>query len=86
MVLMFWVYAIYNQKHKKIYIGQSANLENRVVLHQNKLFAKSYTARFDGEWSLIYDEAVLDRSAALKREKQLKGYQGRRFLKQFIPA
>ena len=79
------VYAIYNKKHGKVYIGQTADIKERLRLHNGKAFA-GYTAKFDGEWRLIYQEEVPDRRAALLREKQLKSFRGREFIKQFIPA
>ncbi len=79
------VYAIYNQKHDKIYIGQTEDLDLRLDLHNSKDFIKSYTARFDGVWKLIYQEAVGNRVEALTREKQLKSYRGRQFIKSYIP-
>lgn len=82
---MYTVYAIYNVDHKKVYIGQTDDLENRLKLHKNKAFEGSYTSRFDGEWTLIYSENVPDRTIALKREEQLKSYRGREFIKQQIP-
>lgn len=82
---MFFVYALYNKKHSKIYIGQTKDLENRIELHNNKVFSKSYTSRFDGEWILIYSEELAGRAAALKREKQLKSFRGREFVKTHIP-
>jgi len=82
---MFTVYAIYNQTHDKIYIGQTENLIARLEAHKNKTFNKSYTARLGGEWQLIYKEVVANRNEALKRERQLKSYQGRQFIKSFIP-
>ena len=81
---MFRVYALYNKKHKKIYIGQTKDWEERELLHHDKIFKHSYTARFDGEWQLIYSEEVDTRQEALKREKQLKSYQGRQFIKRHI--
>ncbi len=81
---MYFVYAIYNQQSDKIYIGQTNNLDERLILHNNKTFRKSYTSRFDGSWELVYSEEISDRSAALIREKQLKSYQGRQFIKKLI--
>ena len=78
---MYSVYAIYNMQHGKIYIGQTENLQSRLALHKEKIFQNSYTSRFDGEWILIYSEHVTTRSEALKREKQLKSYRGREFIK-----
>ena len=82
---MYWVYVIYNKKHRKVYIGQTEDLNERIRLHNNKEFRKSYTAKYDGEWILIYNESCLHRKEALKREKQLKSYRGREFIKQHIP-
>ncbi|PIP87469.1 endonuclease [Candidatus Campbellbacteria bacterium CG22_combo_CG10-13_8_21_14_all_36_13] len=82
---MFIVYAIYNQKHNKIYIGQTKDIEDRLDLHKSKVFHKSYTSRFDGQWKLIYKEQVPDRQTALRREKELKSFRGREFIKKYIP-
>lgn len=81
---MYTVYVIYNKTAKKIYIGQTIDLDQRLKLHNDKIF-KGYTSKFDGEWQLIYSEKVDTRQEALKREKQLKSYQGRMFAKKFIP-
>lgn len=82
---MYNVYAVYNRKNNKFYIGQTDNLEERIRLHNDKTFNKSYTARFDGEWKLTYSEQVENREVALKRERQLKSYRGREFIKKQIP-
>jgi predicted GIY-YIG superfamily endonuclease len=68
-----------------IYIGQTEDLEARLQLHKDRAFLKSYTSRFDGDWVLIYSESASDRRTALVREKQLKSYQGREFIKKYIP-
>lgn len=80
-----YVYAVYNRKNKKTYIGQTEDLEERLKLHNRKTFVGSYTSRFDGNWELIYKEHVKTREEALIREKQLKSYRGREFVKKFIP-
>ena len=83
---MYFVYAIYNTKHSKIYIGQTEDLKVRILAHNNKTFKNSYTSRFDGTWKLIYKEPLVSRIEALSRERQLKSYRSRGFIKQFIPA
>ena len=82
---MFYIYAIYNKKHGKIYIGQSHDPVEREKLHNNHTFKHSYTSRFDGDWKLIYVETCTTRKSAIKREKQLKSYRGREYIKNFIP-
>jgi len=80
---MYSVYAIYNRTAKKYYIGQTANLDHRLNLHNNHVF-NGFTSRFPGEWGLIYNESVAARSEALRREKQLKSGNGRKFIKELI--
>ncbi|MEK9154867.1 MAG: GIY-YIG nuclease family protein [Patescibacteria group bacterium] len=82
---MYSVYALYNKDSGKIYIGQTNNLKERLKLHDKKSFSKSYTSKNKGEWILIYEEPAIDRNTALKREKQLKSYRGRQFIKTHIP-
>ena len=82
---MYWVYALYNGQHSKIYIGQTEDLAKRMNLHKERTFKGSYTAKISGTWELIYCEAVESREQALVRERQLKTYRGREFIKNYIP-
>ena len=82
---MFTVYAIYNKQAKKYYVGQTEDLQRRLLQHNEHTF-KGYTSSFLGRWELIYQESVATRSEALKREKQLKSGNGRKFIKLHIPG
>lgn len=82
---MYYVYILFNRENNKIYIGQTENLEERIRLHNNKIFENSYTSRFSGRWELIYKEEFLNRKEALSRERQLKSHRGREFVKKYIP-
>jgi putative endonuclease len=81
---MWFVYTLYNEESDKIYIGETSNIERRLVEHIQKK-GNHFTAKFEGKWVLIYKEEVLGRTQALKREKQLKSFRGREFVKQYIP-
>ena len=81
---MYIVYAIFNKKHNKIYIGQTENMDERLLAHNEGRFTGSYTAKFDGCWGLLYAEKCLTRKDVLKREKQLKSYRGREFIRSLI--
>lgn len=81
---MYYVYAVYNQENDKIYIGQTENIGERLKLHNDKKFKSSYTSRFSGNWKLVYQEKQNTRKDALIREKQLKSYRGREFVKNLI--
>ena len=84
-VNMYWVYALYNKKHNKIYIGQTVDLEKSLRNHNNKQDdTHVYTRQFDGVWVLMHKEIYKTRQDALIREKQLKSYRGREFVKKLI--
>ena len=83
---MFNVYAIFNPSRQKIYIGQTKNLDKRLKRH-NKIFknkSSSYTSKNSGEWKLIYKESYNTRQEVMKRERELKSFQGRQFIKSLI--
>lgn len=82
---MFVVYAIYNKQAKKLYVGQTEDIDRRINEHNNHTF-KGYTSKFQGLWELIYKESAATRSEALAREKQLKSYRGRIFIRGYIPG
>lgn len=81
---MWFVYVIYNADHDKIYIGESGSVEERIIAHNQKR-GNHFTAKFSGKWKLIYKEEAVDCKAALIREKQLKSYRGREYIKNYIP-
>jgi putative endonuclease len=76
---MYKVYVLYSVAHDKIYIGYSSNLEERLKSH-NELGTKGWTIRYR-PWVLIYSEPYKDKRSAIKREKELKSYQGREFIR-----
>lgn len=85
---MFYAYVIQNNKNDKTYVGHSINLEERLKRHNDNLKNKSksytYKNKSDGKWELIHKEEFHNRKEAVKREKELKSYQGRLFIKKLI--
>ena len=81
--VMYYVYGLFSPGYKKIYIGFTADLEERIFLHNHPI-SKGYTSRFK-PWILIYSEEQPDKKSAMIREKQLKSARGRLFIKTFIP-
>ena len=62
------------------------DLDVRIKEHNDPNNSKHiYTKRFGTGWQLIYSETCQTRKEALIREKQLKSYRGRQFIKTHIP-
>jgi putative endonuclease len=83
---MFSTYAIINEQNGKIYIGQTEDIEKRLQRHNGILKNKntSYTHKNKGEWKLVYTENFENRIDAIRREKELKSFRGREFIRSKI--
>jgi putative endonuclease len=67
----YYVYILANQYHTALYIGVTNELERRVAEHKsgiNEGFTKKYSVN-----KLVYFETSPSITAAIEREKQLKG-------------
>jgi len=79
---MYTVYVLYSQSFDKIYIGFTSDLEQRLISH-NHPKNKGWTARFK-PWVVIYTESCNEKSAAMRREAELKSFRGREFIRNLI--
>lgn len=64
---------------RELYIGVTANLVRRVSQHRTALSPDGYPARHETT-RLVYCETTGDVLAAIRREKQIKGWTRRRKL------
>jgi putative endonuclease len=79
MQAMFTVYILYSKNFQKTYVGQTKDLANRLLEH-NETAVKGFTVSYR-PWVLIYHEDYATRSEAMRREKYLKSGMGREFVK-----
>ena len=75
---MYYTYVLQSKKDDKFYVGFTKDLKLRFEQH-SKGRVESTSDR--GPLTLIYYEACLNQDDATKREKYLKSYHGRMFLK-----
>lgn len=54
---MWFVYVLYNRTENKIYIGQTGNLEKRLIEHNRKR-GNHFTSKSKGHWELVYKEEI----------------------------
>ena len=80
---MLYTYVLQSEKDGKFYVGFTKNLKLRFEKH-NKGFVESTKNRIP--FRLIYYEACFDQNDATKREKYLKSYHGRMFLKKRLKS
>ena len=75
---MYCVYILFSNKDKQLYIGYTNNLKNRYKKH-SKGFV--WATKFRSPLKLIYYEVYVEEIDAKRREKFLKGGNGRGQLK-----
>jgi putative endonuclease len=76
--LKYSVYVLFSLKDKKLYIGSTSNLKNRLTDHFNG-FSKSTAPR--RPFNLIFCEYFASKKDALRREKYFKTTAGKKSLK-----
>ena len=75
---MYYTYILQSKKDKKFYTGYTKNLKLRFEQHQNGLI-KSTKNRIP--LKLVYYEVCLNQQDATHREKYLKTYYGKMFIR-----
>ena len=80
---MYYVYVLQSDTDKKLYVGYTKNLKLRFELHQKGRVDSTRNRR---PLKLIYYEACLNSADAVKREKYLKTYHGKMFLKKRLKS
>jgi len=78
---MYYVYVLQSLVNFRYYVGQTNDLERRLLEH-NSGFSK-YTS-FTRPFKLVYFEKYETLTEARKREKQIKSYKGGRAFKNLI--
>ena len=72
--MSYYVYILQNDKDD-LYIGQTNNLDRRLIEHQFKTSKSSlYTRYSQSIFNLVYHEIFSTRLEAMRREKQIKGW------------
>ncbi len=80
---MYYTYVLQSKKDGKFYVGFTKDLKLRFEQHSK---GRVESTRDRRPLTLIYYEACLDQNDATKREKYLKSYHGRMFLKKRLKS
>ena len=75
---MFYTYVLQSSKDKELYIGYSADLRNRLNAHNSGVVEATRSRK---PFTLVYYEACLDETKAIKRENILRLVLGEDFYK-----
>ena len=76
--MLYYVYVLQSSKDTKFYTGYTENLKLRFEEHRKGRVESTKNRR---PLELIYYESCLDKKDAIHREKYLKTYHGKMFIK-----
>jgi len=74
----YFTYILKSESTGSSYVGHTANLEKRLIEHNN---GKSLSTKGKRPWRLVYKEEYTTRSGAASREMYFKSVEGRLELK-----
>lgn len=80
---MYYTYVLKSEKDGKNYVGFTKNLKLRFEQHENGLVRSTKNRR---PLKLVYYEACIDQGDATHREKYLKTYHGKMFIKRRLKS
>jgi putative endonuclease len=80
---MFYTYILYSRKLNKFYIGSTENVETRIEQHNTG--EVKFTSR-GIPWEIKHREAFPDRTAAMKREYEIKRKKSRKYIEWLIDS
>lgn len=78
---MWYTYIIFSRKINKYYTGYTENLQQLINRH-NSSWGK-YTSK-GIPWEIFYFEEYQNKSAAIKREKEIKSKKSRKYIELLI--
>ena len=80
---MYYVYILKSQSSGKYYIGQTQNIEQRLIRHNS---GQSRYTKGKGPWLLVYKMECMSRIEALAIEKKFKSHKSRTYIEKLIVA
>ena len=75
--MSYFVYILYSDGCKKFYTGQSADIENRMIEHNNR---ETKSIRMCVPWRMVWIHQVGTRAEAMILEKKIKSRGAARYL------
>jgi putative endonuclease len=81
LFMPFSVYILYSEKRDKYYIGQTEDLENRLLIHNA---GRNTSTKAGIPWTLKYTETFQTRSEATIRETEIKKKKSRKYIEWLI--
>ncbi len=81
LIMLYFVYIIYSATRNRYYTGHTDNLTKRMEQHNS---GYESSTKSGVPWKLMYTEEYDSRSAAMKREYEIKSKKSRKYIERLI--
>lgn len=78
---MFCLYVLYSASLDSYYVGETANLEDRLYRHNH---SGSKSTKKASDWKLVYTEEFATRAESMRREREVKAKKSPKYLEYLI--
>lgn len=78
---MYFTYIIQSETSSMLYIGQTGNLDDRLLRHNQN---RNQFTKNKGPWKLVFAQSFETRAEAVKLETKLKKFKNREYLLKWI--
>ncbi|OMQ08425.1 GIY-YIG nuclease family protein [[Flexibacter] sp. ATCC 35103] len=75
---MHYLYILYSDSSQKFYIGESNNIEERILKHQNHFYSNSFT-KIAEDWKIVLAFECNDKQEAIYLENFIKRMKSKPF-------
>jgi putative endonuclease len=79
--LMYFIYIIYSSTADRYYVGSCEDVIARLKKHNTN--HSGFTGK-KGDWEIKHAEGFSQKSEALQREKQIKGWKSRKMIENLL--
>jgi len=79
--MQYFVYILYSPSRDRYYVGHTHDLPQRIDQHNAGRTTSTKSGR---PWSIVYSEKLPDKSAAAKRELEIKNMKSRIYIERLI--
>ena len=80
---MHFVYIIFSPTVNRYYVGETANIKQRILKHNSKGYPNAFT-KIARDWEIKLDLTCPDRETALFLETFIKRMKSRKFIEKLI--
>jgi len=80
---MHYLYILYSKTLNRFYVGETQNIDKRIILHNSRYFKKAFT-KSASDWKVVLGKKCNIREEAMYLESFIKRMKSKKFIEKVI--